>query len=544
MKLFNRNIVVFIIYWLIAYALYFKTAGAGFVTDEIGWLQNYKATGCQGITNAFGDRSLHFVYHLVGYFSWEIFAFNSQAWMMVFVTLHAVVAMQSFNIFKLLFQNEGVSYASANAFAGALLFLVSPYQTEVLVWYACIHYLVSSLLILVSFRFLLSYLHNGKPTFIALYYVSFIVSLFTLEISFTLPLLLLVFFILWPSKIFRGSDRLELIKIFVLPSLMLLGVYFLLSKMLRGSAVGHYGAADHLNFSIPLLMANLSKYVSKIFFLSQFWAYEKRNWLYLFFEKKVFGYFLFAGLLLIAFGYLIVQHKLKGKTRISFLLFAFFIIALLPILNLFFSSIVNIEGDRFTYFASIFATQFIGFTAIFIFRQFGWLLLIVYAFLSFKFLSINTDSWKNSLSIQTSLIEEFRWSKAPKIFLLNIPDNFNGAYMFRSFEPDNSFAETLALRRGLYTEDRTIEILEYNMTALTDSVTVEKVSNTDLKVTFAQWGNWWWKHGKGIGNYSKPEFDVMIDEWSHSYTLHFNSKTRDAVYLYQCGGEWREVKGF
>lgn len=544
MKIGKSFFFVLSVFWIIAFLLYRNTAGAGFVTDEIGWLQNYKATGCQGIFNAFGDRSLHFIYHLIGYFLWKLLALNGMLWMLVFVSLHALVATLSYSIFKLLFAIEEIAFSTSIAFIGALLFLISPYQTEPLVWYACIHYLVCSLLILLSFRFLLSYLQNRQPVFVAIYFVCFILSLFTLEISFALPIILFFFFTFWPSKIFRGTDRIELVKVFVLPSVLLLGAYFLLSKILRGSAVGHYGAAEHLNFSIPLLMANLSKYVSKIFLLTQFWSFEKRNWLYLFFEKQFFGYSLFAAMVLIAFAYMFFQHKLKSKVKILLLLFAFFIIALLPILNLFFSSIVNIEGDRFTYFASIFAAQFIGFTAIFIFRQFGWILLIAYAFFSFKFLAINTDSWTNSLSIQTSLVEKFRWSKASKIYLLNIPDNFNGAYMFRSFEPDNSFAETLALRRGLNMEDRTIEILEYNMTALTDSVSVEKSSNTDLKVTFMQWGNWWWRQGKGIGNYSTPEFDVMIDEWSHSYTLHFKSKTRDAVYLYQCGGEWREVKGF
>ena len=116
--------------------------------------------------------------------------------------------------------------------------------------------------------------------------------------------------------------------------------------------------------------------------------------------------------------------------------------------------------------------------------------------------------------------------------------------MFRASAPDNFFARTIALKTGKDFEKKVSEILEYNMMTLSDSVTVEKISDSELKVTFAQWGNWWWSNGIGASDYSTPEYDVKIDEWSHSYLLSFKNKPANAVYLYQCGEHWRELKEF
>lgn len=538
------SVALFFLLWFIVFAFYFKTAGAGFVTDEIGWLQTYSDIGWQGIFNAFGDKSLHYGYHLIGFLLWKSFGLNGIAWMFVFVTIHTAVAFLSFDIFENLFKTAEVTSAQYIAFAGSLLFAISPYQTEPLVWYACIHYLVSSFLLLLAFRFLLLYMDNWRVKYVVVFYVCFVFALFTLEISFAFPILLLVFLLFWQPQILEWKQRSHLIKIFVVPPFLLLGGYFLLSSILRGSAVGHYGAAQHLNFSIPLLIANLSKYTAKIFLLSQFTSYDYRSYLYLIFEKEKFCYLIFTGLLIAAGTFMFFNKKMKDTYRVIFLLFSFFVIALLPILNLYFSYIVNIEGDRFTYFASAFAYQLVAVASIVIFRKFGLLIIAAMLFFNAKFLYMNTESWKNSSAINHSLTSNFKWFDAPKIYLLNLPDNFKGAYVFRTFAPDNSFAETMTLQGKREVEHRTIQVLSYNMNTLSDSVVVEKISPSELKVTFAQGGNWWWNNGIGASNYSTEDYSIKIDEWSSSYLLKLKKKEPNAVYLYQCGGHWRELENF
>lgn len=523
--------------------VYFKTAGGGFVTDQIGWLQNYQATGWKGILNAFNDKSPHYVYHIFGFSLWKIFGLHGKGWMLFFVSLHALNATFGFIVFKKLFTKAEVSSPQIIAMAGALLFLLSPYQTEPLVWYACVHYLVCTLLVLVAINAFVSYNENEERKELFVFYISAFLAAFTLEISFSLPFIiasLILFFPFGKSKTQKGKQLL----FFVAPSVALVLFYFLTTKLLRGNFAGHYGAATHFNTDIQLLMSNLAKYTAKVFTLSQFWEYAKRNALYTFFEQEKFA-FLFATFLCLAAMVFVVRHKhLSKKIVVAALLFAMFVFALLPILNLYFSSIVNVEGDRFTYFASLFAAQLAAFSLVSLFGILGWVTVAVFLFFNVKFLFVNTASWHHNRNLNFSLCEKFRWYDATHIYFLNLPDNINGTYMFRSFEPDNSFAETLALRYGKNIETKTTEILEYNMNQATDGVRVEIVSDNELKVVFTGAGNWWWWKGIGGSSYSTDNYEVKIDEWGVGYSLVFKNKTPGAVYLYQQGDEWKQVEGF
>ncbi len=541
---YTKYIGAFVFFWLLALLFYFKTAGAGLVADSIGWIQIFEQNGWSGISNAFGDKSLHFVYQTVFFLLWKLFGLNGYAWMFLFITLHACIATLAYNIFSTLFSKEEIKSGGSIAFAGSLLFVVSPYLTETLVWYACIHYLVSVLLLLSSFRLVLAYLKHKQVKYILAFYCCYIVALFSLELSFVLPVLLFVFFLFWPPKILYGTDKTVLLKTFVLPTFCLVLLYFLLSKIFRGSVVGHYGAQAHLNFHLPLLTGNLAKYLLKIFAFIQFAPYKHAALCYAFVEHEKFGW-IFAALLIAGLlGFLFFYQKLSAKYRISLLLFSFFVIALLPVLNLFITTIVNVESDRFTYFASIFIYPFTVLFCVSVFRKFGWVLLGVLLFFQVKFLQYNTQSWANSAAINRALTTNFKWSNAPQIYLLNMPDNFRGAYLFRGFPPENSFAITMWVKANGNFTPRVKEILLYNMTSLTDGVNVQKISDTELKVTFAQWGNWWWWKGVGAKSYATDDYAVAIDDDSHAYRIAFTQKKPGTVYLYQVGGEWKEVEGF
>src|SRR5690606_505183 len=133
---------------------------------------------------------------------------------------------------------------------------------------------------------------------------------------------------------------------------------------------------------------------------------------------------------------------------------------------------------------------------------------------------------------------------AAHIYILNIPDTYRGAYIYRAYGGLSYFAETMTLMGKGNIENKTTDILYYNIAQPNDSVYVEIVNENTLKLTFAQWGNWFWMEGIGAKNYSRDDFTVEIDEWGHSYLLTFKNKIPGAVYLYEVSGKWREVEGF
>ncbi len=255
-----------------------------------------------------------------------------------------------------------------------------------------------------------------------------------------------------------------------------------------------------------------------------------------FFAYASIGIFALSALLFLRF-----RKQLSLRIHTILLLAVAAVMGLAPVINLFFTFIVHNECDRLGYLFSIFfahAIALLGFSLL----PFGLAIVILYLGLNFHFLEKNISAWKNSGRIAGSLLSTYRWQTAPEVVILNLPDNFQGAYMFRSFDAQSEFAEALHVR-GVVTGPVT-ETLKYNMIGTSDSVVVEKLSPEDLKVTFAQWGNWWWRNGKGADNYSTLDYNISIDEWSHSYTIHFRKKTPGAVYLYQCSDHWYVVKDF
>lgn len=534
----------FLLFWLLALVLYWPTAGAGFVTDTLGWFQTYRNTGFTGIFKVFGDHSLHYLYHLFFFLLFKLFGFHGKGWLLVFTGLHAWVATLALTFFSNLFSRLNIRQGKWIAWAGSLLFFLSPYQTETLVWYACVHYLLCSAFVLAALRAFTNYLERGTRQEIIAFYGWFVLSVFTLEIGFGLPLLVGAFALLLPLETYKAQQRGRLLAIFTLPSLMLVLLYFLLVKITRGSMAGHYGAATHFNMDPHLLLGNFSKYCAKIFALSAFWPHEKCATLYAIFEKPNWAWLLLpiAG---IGVGVLIRwRNRIAPRVSLLLLLFLGFGLALAPAVNLYFNTLTLIEGDRFTYLASVFAAMFTALGLNIIGRRAGSALLLLVLVVNLHFLRTNIISWKENKEVSEALLKNFKWSEAPRIYLLATPDNYRGAYMFRSFATDDYFSRRYDLQNGTQLESKMVNVLQYNMQHKSEGVSVERVSDTDLKVTFNQWGNWWWYGSIGAANYETASYTVRIDEWSHSYIVHLKHKEPGAVYLYQIGEDWRQVDDF
>ena len=245
--------------------MYWPTAGAGFVTDEIGWFTTYNQLDWGGLLHAFNDKSFHFVYHLFGFAFWKLLGFNGNAWMVAVSSLHALNATLLFVAFNKLFEAWMPGFAHQAALASSFLFLISPYHTEPLVWYACVHYTVCGGLLLSSLILLLKYLERQKKASLLYFYVPFGIACFTLELSFTWPFVFGLIVLFAPNDERSVTDRIKLTLRIAAPTLGMVILYFAVNKFLRGSFVGHYGASTHLNADPILLGSNLAKYAAKLF---------------------------------------------------------------------------------------------------------------------------------------------------------------------------------------------------------------------------------------------------------------------------------------
>ncbi len=456
--------------------------------------------------------------------------------------LHALNAFLSYKLFSQLLRPVTSRHFQSASFFGSVAFLLSPYQTEAVVWTACVHYLVTTGLLLSSWLLMLKYFHNPRPIFVLPFYLLFLLSLFALEIALAFPLMLFIFMLFWPSAVFKTQSRARALAAFVLPLLFLTAVYFLLNKLLLGSWVGHYGASTHLNFSPALLASNFNKYVAKYLAFAQFFPYGTRRKIYSLLENNWIALLSFIFYLAAVLGFLSYQSKIRPDRKATIILFGLFALALSPVINLFFTDVILIEGDRMGYFASAF---FYPCVILFLFSylpKLKYILTASFILLNAYFLTSNTASWEQVAKVSSSLIEKFKWQNASHVYILNIPDNYNVAYIFRSFDGYSALSEHLLLRRNIDVRGKITEVVNYNMATPADSVKVVAETKQKIRLEFAQWGNWFWRNGIGATSYRNEDFQFTPDEWGHSYTLTFDSvPSEGTVFIYQCGDEWREL---
>ena len=351
---------------------------------------------------------------------------------------------------------------------------------------------------------------------------------------------MLLLFIFLPQRLFGKITTIQFLLRIILPQIFMIPVFFLLSKLLLGRWVAHYGAA-HLNFSDVLVIGNFNRYLVKYLIFTQFFDYYLRTRIYEFFSKPVIAHlflslYVLTGVLLWYSG----KWHANNRSKALFVLCGMCFAGMMTTVNLYFNYIINIENDRFGYLGSVFILMTFAFLIFQLNFPFRFLILGVFTFFSIKFLEINIGNWEQSAIIINKLTANFNRFKSNKIYLLNTPDNFHGANVFRNFGVQAPVAEDLFVIQNIDELKQVKDVLYYNMETINDSVNVEQTGEHSLKVSFAQWGNWWWRHGIGASDFENDDFTVKLVDGSYNIT--FKNRAPNDIMLYQCGTEWRIFK--
>lgn len=534
-------VVLFFVYLLLSLFLYRHTIGSRLVTDAQNWLILYDAIGWNGVLNSFGENALHPVYHFFFFLSYQIFGTNETGWYLLFTSLHAINAALIFTVFKKYFSFVKIQDKNLISISASFLFLLSPYQTEAVVWGATIHYLLVTLCTLLIINLVLLYTENNKRKYLLPIPLLFCFALLSLELALCIPIILIILF-LFKKRDEGITPKQKILTHIISPLLILTAGYFVANKIILGDWVGHYGAATHLKFSVMEFFTNFNKYIFKFLFFGNFIIGSLNEKTKGFLDNNTIIY---IGLIVYGsvIGFYIFLKKIRFAINKSVLLFLCFGAALLPVLNLFFNTL-PIEGDRLGYLASAFFYLTFSLLIFSLFQKSGLILIIFFSIFSIFLLDKNLRSWKNSAIVQQGLENNYTWTDAENVYVLNIPDNFNGAYLYRDNGSTSKFKAALALKKEEKIQGDIHEILQYNMTSTDNSVSIEIMDSTTLKVTFDQWGNWWWRGGIGASNYENDLYKVTIDEWSHAYMVTFKQKRPGDVFIYQKGISWQRVNGF
>lgn len=538
--IFNRPGLLPVFFVVLALVVYWPTRHAGFVMDWLGWQYAYNRDGWAGVPGSFGYPGLHPVLHLGNYTLYWLFGANSPVWYGVFAVLHGLNAWLLARLAWRLPLHISEAQQVLVGMSVGLLFLLSPYAAEVVVWRVCLHYLLALLFALLAMHRTLDYI--AVPSRRAWWQVQFfvLVALFTFEWSLVIPVLLLALVLVWVFAQKTRPPRPLLGWLFV-PQLGIWVLYFVLNKIKIGDWVGHYGADTHLNIQPEYMMANVLRYVVKQFAFVRSWEHNAKMPVV---EGLAEGWPFWLGtgvVLLGAAAWLLFFRRCNARLQWAGAAFVWFFVALLPVSNLYFYALQNSENDRYGYFANGFGWLGLVLLLSFLPKMLNRVLVVGLLAVSSHFLFDLNRYWAESEKICAGLVNDFRWYDRDEVIILASPDNYLGVFMFRIIGQINGFSEALELRRGEPFRGSMWEVVQFNVVASDYALTVEKDSTDTLyKVWFKQDGNWWWRNGIGATNYENDRYQFTMQEWHVETQL--KEKRPNTAVIYPVGDKWMEVE--
>ncbi|MBK6276254.1 MAG: hypothetical protein IPF58_16920 [Saprospirales bacterium] len=277
------------------------------------------------------------------------------------------------------------------------------------------------------------------------------------------------------------------------------------------------------------------KYFLKYIFLLRQWNYNTANSIYEFICKPVVFYSLL--ILLIVSCFYACKKYLSRNLRFGFILLMIlmYALSLFPVLQLYLSTLLLVEGDRLGYISSVFIFAIFIFFIYQFHKTIARVIVIVFVCLNLFFLIQTNKDWNLSQQILTSYNNSFQF-KARKIFVLATPENYKGIYLIRT---KAGLAEILKYRANKIIQQDFIDVVHFNQCSFNDGIKVEKENDSTLVIGFTKTGNWFWRDALGASDYSNQDFKYRTADWNSKVTLR-NFDPKQDIIIYPDSSKWKQ----
>ncbi len=518
--------------------LYWPTREAGFTTDFTGLMERLDGSSFSGIWTSFGFPSVQPVLNFCLFSLYRAFEPPSIGWALFQWVLHGINALLLVFFIKKWAATAAFPIRNSTPWLAGLIFLVLPYNSEVLVWRVCQNYLLSTMFSWFVLHALLLWIKNGTRSSLLFGHLALLGGLCCLELTYAiLAISWLAMLFLPPTAIPRWR---RIIAHWIVPQLVITGLYLFLTRMLTGQWVGHYGAEVHLDFPLLETLGKGPAYLLKYLAFSRYWDYADhkaalqvlRSW--------------WGIIPLVAAAASLFVWRLRsprtstGRNGLTAFGFLAFFVALLPAISLYYNHLLHIENDRYGYLAGAFWTLFL---VVLLDRLQPWLryfLLGIYLIFAIYFTYQTNRWWAESAKVYWALLDSFPNQGQSHTFVLNLPDNVQGAVLFRDYtRKSKGLPDALKYLTDVDYSGHIHEVCQYNLTNAENSVTTEWKGDSTLQVAFRQYGNWWWRHGLGATDYENEWYEVSIQ--GGRYVLNWKKLPPNSLILYQDGTQWQTV---
>lgn len=523
-----KTFVTSLVYFCVTLILYWSSKDGKFVNDTLYYLEEIKKDGFLGVFSSY-DMIFHWQFPcLVYYLIHKIFGVSWLGWHLVFSLLHSINAILSKKILENLLPER---YRLA-ALIGSFLFLISPYQTEVVAWGATLHYLLILLFFLLSILSLQSYFTTAKNLYLLLFHLNFILSLWCFEQAFLFPIVYLLYFFFFIRNIYTEKSGPFLLK-FLGGNFLVIALYFIATKLYYGVWIAHYGAETHAQLDVGILYQNLINYLKKFIF---YYRDLPDDWKSIV-QKPAFDIIIPSAIIVLMAIFFFVNRVQKKIFFAAFFLLLTFGLMLVPVLNLDHSFIFEIQSDRYGYIASAFFYPFICLLILGLLGKISLYLFFIISFIvSIPLVYENNSHWGKSGQIALELIGNYPLEAHQKAVVLNLPDNYRGAYCLR-----NGLADGLYYFRDMNFKPNILTVSMVNVKSKLNETEVSQMDSNTYYVKCNGFGKWYYHQDLTKDKFKQLDFTLDYDEWNTAYTLQIKSNP-DTLYILKCEGvNWTVV---
>ena len=530
---------VFSFYTITICFVYWFCRNAGFVTDYIDFEQNYEKCGFIHYSDCAGLKNFRYLQHAFSYTLFKTVGSGHWLWWFLYSSMHALAGYLGFCVLVKLFNKFEIKNAHLIAFISAGLFLISPYQTETLVWRVCIQYIVVQICL---FAIILLFLNEEiKQSFLypCFAWLLFLIALFSIEQAVIIPVIIIAMFIFLKIGN-KASIKYSTLFYFTIPAFISIAGFFLLSKIVNGQWITHYGSSAFNHFISIETGAKFYAYFFKHIFLLRQFDFDTQQKIYHYLELPFVFFILTCFLLLFCFYALYRYKKGNNNYGILLLLLLLYFMAQAPVIQLYFSTLLYVEGDRLGYISSFFIFAFI---AVLLFNnRFYFLKIILLGIIlaNIFYLAKMINYWRRSEQMMHQYLENYNFNFKPtdSVFILGVPDNYKGIYSMRTFDNYSGLQMALKYRAKRNTSEYMKEVVQFNQNSFEDGLKVKKENDSTLYVDFSQYGSWFWRNAIGAQDTSTPNYDFKLEKWGYHIT--FRSRTKNQHIIYPDSLKWKE----
>ncbi|HRO42611.1 MAG TPA: hypothetical protein PL009_07235 [Flavipsychrobacter sp.] len=539
-NLLSNPWVFFCYAWALTFVVYLPAAKAGFVGDFYkDWLTVIQQQPFWDYINRPGTATLYQFTQFITYVIYNIIGASRLGWHFVHVTMHVTTALLLFVFVKKLLEHIQISFARGIAFAVSTLFLISPYNSEVVVHEPCLHYTFGFCLLLLPLIWVQQFLVSGNKKYLLWCSLLYLPATFSLEIFYLTPVLCGLLW-WWYYRYTPYVQKFRIVLFWCLfPMLASFLLHMILVRFIISSALPH-----QVSSSLPSLLSAYSdkalKYLFHIIALGRFWPVAEKQLVYNWLGKTnvvvVFHVALAIYLFLATF-----RRKVASCFRIIAFLLPIIFLLLAIVSPRQFPDLGWVVFDRYLYFALPFVYLVIA-LAITTKKSYRWSLVFFFAFSMINLWllwKVNTR-WKESNNLVQHLLESFPVDDSKVTLLLNLPENYDGIQMIGS-NRTSAMKTAYNAKHDKKIQGNVYDIASFNMNTMKDGAHVKVVNDSMLHVTMNQWGTWWWFYYIGASSFENEWYKLDLKDPGHWYELTLKMPQHHYQLLFVNEQNWRTV---